>query len=183
MKKRDLALQLHSKHDSIRSIVHRCHVFQEIVDLSAPKQQNPKCRYAQCLPLDRVEEKISQGWDGRMLTCEEMPDDLDPQSSRRLLDMGVPGSYGDAPSSSDGPRTSSLVLGSGCDTCAPMFGQCGEHGDVVSCCGAGLQCTKKNKFFGTTYFLVTALLSICMGCKMIVSTDKKYMIFQAHTQL
>lgn len=118
-----------------------------------------------------------------MLTCEEMPDDLDPQSSRRLLDMGVPGSYGDAPSSGDGPRTPSLVLGSGCDTCAPMFGQCGEHGDVVSCCGAGLQCTKKNKFFGTTYFLVTALC-ICMGYKMIVSTDKKvYDIPSTHSTL
>lgn len=105
--------------------------------------------YAQCLPLARVEKKVAeQGWDGRVLMCEEMPDDLEPQSSRRLLDVGTTvtsGGYGDAPAPS--ARESSLVLGSGCETCAPMFGQCGDYGAIVSCCGAGLQCIKKNSFY------------------------------------
>lgn len=110
------------------------------------------CRYAQCLPVSRVEKKIAEsGWDGRVLTCEEMPDELDPQASRRLLDVvpaPTPGGYGDVPSSleTETPR----VLGTGCETCAPMFGQCGAKGETVSCCGEGLQCIKKNSFFGMT---------------------------------
>lgn len=110
------------------------------------------CRYAQCLPISRVENKIAEsGWDGSVLTCEEMPDELDPQRSRRLLDV-VPartsGGYGDVPSSleTEVPR----ATGSGCETCAPMFGQCAANGEVVSCCSEGLQCIKKNGFFGTT---------------------------------
>lgn len=118
----------------------------------------------------------SEGWDGRTLTCEEMPEDLEPKASRRLLDVGVAGTYGqlaggvfgtygqldrgpaglyggygDAPAAAPEQRkemTSSLVLGSACEACAPMFGQCGDRGAIVSCCGAGLQCTKKNGFYG-----------------------------------
>lgn len=42
---------------------------------------------------------------------------------------------------------SDLVLGEGCEECAPIFGQCADKGDIVSCCGEGLQCTKKNGFY------------------------------------
>jgi hypothetical protein len=45
-------------------------------------------------------------------------------------------------------KESELVLGEGCTECAPIFGQCGDKGALVSCCGEGLQCTKKNKFYG-----------------------------------
>lgn len=42
---------------------------------------------------------------------------------------------------------SELVLGEGCEKCAPIFGQCADKGDIVSCCGEGLHCTKKNFFY------------------------------------
>ena len=49
--------------------------------------------FAQCIPDDRIDSNTAAGWDGRTLTCEEMPSDLYPSPppppmptvSRRLL--------------------------------------------------------------------------------------------------
>ena len=189
--------------------------------------------YAQCLTAEDAESNIDMwGWDGRVLDCEEMPEELMPVgaedmygdeegmygASRRMLQVGGYGDYGstrgmtygskgvygmdgtyagdrdfelpaDAPGpvmvddtpaeaeempveepiEEDMPTTempkeedmaatapvtedteifeSDLVLGDGCTTCAPIFGQCADKGDIVSCCGEGLQCTKKNGFY------------------------------------
>lgn len=148
--------------------------------------------YAQCLTAEQAQKNIDMwGWDGRVLECEEMPEELMPEGaeemfdeegmyggSRRMLSVGYGGygmgygtyadsAYGgdrefdwpvpepaEAPMPATAPVTpkteiieSDLVLGDGCDKCAPIFGQCADKGDVVSCCGEGLQCTKKNGFY------------------------------------
>ena len=180
--------------------------------------------YAQCLTAEDAEKNIDMwGWDGRVLDCEEMPEELMPEGaedmfdeegmyggSRRMLQVGGYGDYGStrgmptygsrggvygAPGVYAGERSfelqaeapapvmvdetpaepeeempaeempeedmrvaapadevdeiieSDLVLGEGCEVCAPIFGQCADKGDIVSCCGEGLQCTKKNGFY------------------------------------
>jgi hypothetical protein len=201
--------------------------------------------YAQCLTSEKAETNIGMyGWDGRVLDCEEMPEELMPEvedmpeegATRKMLTesgeyamgyggyamgygskggygSGMPAEYGsrdfefsfgmedmegmDAPAPgpasmmtdkdmdmysmgpSEGPSSmmtdkemempakesmapmpatapvtpdtkiveSDLVLGEGCDKCAPIFGQCADKGDIVSCCGKGLQCTKKNGYY------------------------------------
>lgn len=160
--------------------------------------------YAQCLTAKEAEENIDiWGWDGRVLDCEEMPEDLMPEhmvddgmdrSARRMLQVGSYGGYGMAygskgygygmistadapgpvmidltpmepadapvptPAEADMPATapvtpkteiveSDLVLGDGCSKCAPIFGQCADKGDIVSCCGEGLECTKKHGYY------------------------------------
>lgn len=68
----------------------------------------------------------------RDLPIEEMPAEM-PATAPLTPDVEV--------------MDSDLVLGDGCMQCAPIFGQCGDKGAIVSCCGEGLQCTKKHGFY------------------------------------
>jgi hypothetical protein len=118
--------------------------------------------YAQCIPKAKADANIAAGWDGRVLMCEEMPDDAPGMiTSRKLLDtlMVAParhlqqsGSYGskDMPASY-GYGSKDMVASYGygdCETCLPTFEQCGG-GDLLTtlCCETGLECVKKNDFY------------------------------------
>jgi hypothetical protein len=83
-------------------------------------------QYAQCLLPDNFKVRIDEGWDGRAILCEEMPEDLLPQTVYKELK----------------PEFPEL-------TYMMRFGQCGGENFNVSekCCEAGTSCIVKNQFY------------------------------------
>jgi hypothetical protein len=81
---------------------------------------------------------VANGWDGTVLQCEEMPEDVlggpmdDPEASRKLLEMD--GSYG----------------GMDCDddNCGVLFDKCGGGFNTSTpCCDPELSCVVKNWYY------------------------------------
>jgi hypothetical protein len=82
--------------------------------------------YAQCLLPDNSEANVDEGWDGRAVMCEEMPEDLLPQIVFKALNPDCANS-----------------------TCLMKFDQCGGKNFDVSaqCCEEGTSCIVKNQFY------------------------------------
>jgi hypothetical protein len=101
--------------------------------------------YAQCLSEDRAAANVANGWDGTVLECEEMPDDVVngpmDKPSRRLQNMDESnesyknmGSYGDMDCEDD--------------ICGALFDQCGgEYNISTPCCDPEHSCVVKNWFY------------------------------------
>ena len=80
---------------------------------------------------------VVNGWDGTILECEEMPEDviggpLDVPESRKLLDSD--GGYGDMDCDDD--------------SCGLLFDKCGGgYNTSTPCCDPELSCVVKNWFY------------------------------------
>jgi hypothetical protein len=77
--------------------------------------------------------------DGRVLMCEEMPED--DNKGRRLLDAGegMYGSYGDQDGGYGSPTARAIFEPpEDCDTCLGIFEQCGGQNTVAACCAGEL---------------------------------------------